>query len=143
MGKIAQGRLNVSWQSVMNILARGNYRFEAREFLPKLPKEVYVHSVYNEYTTASFSFILNSREPVEGWTSYVAEGEQIPQSPAAIAALQKVVESDTLPENIIKTMTLQRLLMNINNDLREDADSGIKMSMTIEEYLNNLYNETE
>jgi len=140
MPKVAQGRLNVGWQTVMSLLARGSHQFEERNFLPKLPEGVYVHAVYNEYTTASFCFILNSKESVEGWTSYVEEGVQIPQSPAALDAMRKVVETDKLPENIIKTMSLQKLMMNLKNDFREDADSGINPDMTIEEYLNNLYN---
>jgi len=43
------------------------------------------------------------------------------------------------PEAVIKKMTLNQLLRNIENDLLEDADSGIHMDMTIEEYLRNLY----
>jgi len=43
------------------------------------------------------------------------------------------------PAEVIKSMTLYQLLRNIENDLLEDADSGIRMDMTVEEYLTSLY----
>ncbi|QDP42892.1 hypothetical protein HWC53_gp197 [Bacillus phage vB_BmeM-Goe8] len=142
MGSIIRGRISIDWQTALAIVARGKYDVEQRCWLPKLPEGVAARSVHNNYISGSFDYILESEKPVEGWTQEVEEGVEIPLS-QAWTMMCKVVHTAKEPENIIKTMTLQRLLMNINNDLREDADSGIKMSMTIEEYLNNLYNETE
>jgi len=142
MTKIVRGRISIDWQTTLAIVARGQYDVEQRCWLPKLPEGVTARSVHNNYVSGSFDYILESEKPVEGWTQEVEEGTEVPLS-QSWAMMCKVVHTAKEPENIIKTMTLQRLLMNINNDLREDADSGIKMSMTIEEYLNNLYNETE
>lgn len=140
MNSKVRGRISVDWQTALSIVARGQYDVEQRCWLPKLPEGVTARSVHNNYVSGSFDYILESEEPVEGWTQEVEEGTEIPLS-QSWAMMCKAVHTALEPENIIKTMTLQKLVMNIKNDLREDADSGINPEMTVEEYLNNLYNE--
>jgi len=140
MSLMARGLVSLGKEMIMSIVARGQFSYEQRCWLPKLPKGVNVHSIHYNYRSDCFDVILESLEPVEGWTGYVESGTEVPTSPVQHEMYCQAGATSKEPENIIKTMTLQRLLMNINNDLREDADSGIKMSMTIEEYLTNLYN---
>ena len=44
---------------------------------------------------------------------------------------------------IIEGYTLRRLLMNINNDLQEDGDTGVHLEMTIKEYIELLVSYSE
>jgi hypothetical protein len=140
MNSKVRGRINVDWQTALSIVARGQYDVEQRCWLPKLPEGVTARSVHNNYVSGSFDYILESVEPVEGWTQEVEEGTEIPLS-QSWAMMCKAVHTAQEPENIIKTMSLRKLMMNMESDLQEDADSGIRLDMTIEEYLNNLYNE--
>ena len=78
----AFGRVILDWNVVMHILARGHQKYEQIHTLPELPKDVFVRSVHNNPGYMGFEFILESVEPVEGWTDYWEEGSQIPLSPA-------------------------------------------------------------
>jgi hypothetical protein len=41
----------------------------------------------------------------------------------------------------IKNMTLRQLLANLDNDLKEDGDTGVHLGMTLEDYLEDLFSE--
>ena len=140
MSLMARGLVTIGKDMLVGIVARGQYSFEQRCWLPKLPKEVTVHSVHYNYLRDCFDIILVSLEPVAGWTGYVEAGVEVPVSPVQHEMYCKAKSTANEPENLIKTMSIRKLMMNIENDLREDADSGVSLDMTIEEYLNNLYN---
>jgi hypothetical protein len=141
MKSMAKGLVSLGKDMVVGIVARGQYSFEQRCWLPKLPEGVSVHSVHYNYLRDCFDVILVSLEPITGWTGYVEDGVEIPVSPVQHEIYCKAKSTAKEPENIIKTMSLRKLIMNVENDLREDADTGVSLDMTIEEYLNNLYNE--
>jgi hypothetical protein len=48
-------------------------------------------------------------------------------------------DNDVTVNAKIKEMTVRQLLVNLSNDLLEDGDTGVHLDMTIEEYLNNLF----
>jgi hypothetical protein len=41
----------------------------------------------------------------------------------------------------MKDMTLRQLLTNLDNDLKEDGDTGVHLGMTLEDYFKNLFSE--
>lgn len=139
--RLALGKVVLSDQAIMQIVARGTHVMEVEQYLPKLPKGVTVRSVHTEPTTLAHIFILESAEPVEGWTEYVEPGVQIPLSKASMNTMQKVVDNRKDPEFLMRTLSLRCLIANIDNDIKDGRDSGINLNMTIEEYLLSLYNE--
>lgn len=46
-------------------------------------------------------------------------------------------------DKMIESMSLRRLLMNIENDLQEDGDTGINLDMTIKDYIELLISYSE
>jgi hypothetical protein len=130
----ALGRVSISQQDIMGIVARGTHHIEEATFLPKLPEGVRVRSVHDDPISMSQIFILESEKPVEGWTDYVESGLSIPLSPVATQTMKRAVDHRYDPEYMIKKMTIRELLFSFE-DVLEGEDIVANTDMTIYEYL--------
>jgi hypothetical protein len=129
----ALGRVSISQQAMMGIIARGTHKIEEATFLPKLPVGVHVRSVHEDPISMSQIFILESAEPVEGWTDYVTPGVEIPLSPVAMQLMGRVVDNTKDPEYLIRHMTI-RELVNASTQIALDTERP-QLDLTIEEFL--------
>jgi hypothetical protein len=140
----AVGIIRIDQDTILKLIVRGEWMCEKDYLVEKLPTGVKVRSVHQTYHSQAFDFIIESEEPIEGWTYAVSPGDHIPLSERAqVSTQQRVINNAKDPVWRMKQFTLEDLVYFVEHKQFENRLSDKGMDETVYSYIERTLCDTE